>query len=242
MTMRILDEFDPQALIFDFDGTLADSMWVWEDILRDLLVSRRLELDEELYDSFLMMGLGEFAEYLTGRFTLEESVDELVEAVLTQALCHYRTDVCFKPGAREFLEEAARRGLPLGIATSSPRVLIEAFLEAQQATRLFSALSFCDELGTGKARPDVYLDAARQLGAPIGRCLIFEDAIPSLRTASRTGARTIAVREAHTRQDEREMVRIADAIIDDYGDLCPTHHPLSRCAMDGRAKEEMGEG
>jgi HAD superfamily hydrolase (TIGR01509 family) len=164
------------------------------------------------------MGLDGFAEYLVRRFALETGAGDVAASMLDQALCLHRSGVCFKPHAREFLEAAHGRGLSLGIATSTPRVLVEAFLEAQQATGLFSALSFCDELGVSKAQPDVYLDAARQLGEPIERCLIFEDAMPSLRTASRTGARTVAVLEQHTRQDEEEMARLADVVIDDYRD------------------------
>jgi beta-phosphoglucomutase-like phosphatase (HAD superfamily) len=75
--------------------------------------------------------------------------------------------------------------------------------------------------GRDKEYPDVYLNAARQLGAEIENCLIFEDATPSLRTAKATGARTIAVREPSSQQDQTELEQSSDQIITDYRDLMP---------------------
>jgi HAD superfamily hydrolase (TIGR01509 family) len=131
--------------------------------------------------------------------------------------------VRFKPFARDFLEEASRCGLPLAIATSSPRVLIDVFLEAQGAESLISVICCCDDLDTTKEHPTVYLEAARRLGAPIEQCLIFEDAMPSLHTAKRTGAKIVAVCERYTRQDEDEMARIADLVIPDYRNALSGH-------------------
>jgi HAD superfamily hydrolase (TIGR01509 family) len=217
--VEILERYRPKALIFDFDGTVVDSMPFLNAQLHDFISERDLVFDDEVYHSFLVMGLDGLGAYLHERFGLTEPAEEITRLLFEEELELYRTDIGFVSGAREFLEKARTRGLPLGLATSSPRPLIGSFLRAQQAEGLFSALCFSDEIGVSKEHPDIYHATARGLGVDLGDCMIFEDAMPALRTASRTPATLVAVRCADSQQDLDEMEALAELVIDGYREL-----------------------
>jgi HAD superfamily hydrolase (TIGR01509 family) len=208
-----------QALIFDFDGTIADSMPLLRRQLYDFADSRGFVCDDAAYTAFLLMGMNELGGYLHTRYELAESAEEITHAFFERTLELYRSTIDFLPDARRFLEQVHARGLPLGIATSSPRALIEAFLETQNAAHLFCALSFSDEVGASKAYPDVYLDAARQMGTAIRDCLVFEDSLPALRTVARTEARVVALCSEASGQIATEMATLADVVMAGYHEL-----------------------
>ena len=120
----ILDHI--KAVIFDLDGTLVDSMWMWEDIDIDYL---------GLQKAIEGMSFTETAVYFKERFGLPDSIEEIKEAWIAMSLEKYEKEVPLKPGAREFLEELAARGIPAGIATSNGREMVSAVLKSLDSVR-----------------------------------------------------------------------------------------------------------
>lgn len=217
--MNIFARYRPKALIFDFDGTVVDSMPFLNAQLHRFITERGLVYDPEVYHAFLVMGLSDLGAYLHNRFGLAESAEEITQLLLEEELKLYRSSIDFLPHAREFLEKAQAAGLPLGLATSSPRPLIEAFLEAHQAEALFSARCFSDEIGASKEQPDIYHRVAQEMGVELRSCMVFEDAMPALRTVNRTSATLVAVRCTASHQSLDEMRALADLVIDGYQEL-----------------------
>lgn len=109
------------AVLFDLDGTLVDSMWMWEAIDVEYLGRYGLECPSDLQKAIEGMSFSETAVYFKERFNLPDSIEEIKQAWVEMSLEKYQKEVPVKPGVREFLEEISIRGIKAGIATSNGR-------------------------------------------------------------------------------------------------------------------------
>ena len=154
-----------RAVLFDLDGTLVDSMWMWKDIDIEYLGSRHLPLPEDLQRSIEGMSLTETAVYFKKRFALPDDLEEIKKEWMDMAREKYRSQVPLKPGAREFLWELRRQGIRTGIASSNGMEMIQTVLKAQQVEALFDSVHTCCEVKRGKPSPDIYQLVASDLGS-----------------------------------------------------------------------------
>ena len=106
---------------------------------------------------------------------LPDTVSEIKKEWYDMSVDKYTKEVTLKPRVKEFLEMLKEKGIRTGITTSNDRKLVEEFLKARQITHLFDTICTSCEVNKGKPAPDVYLKAARQLGAESSACLVFED-------------------------------------------------------------------
>ena len=120
-----------KAVLFDLDGTLVDSMWMWEDIDIEYLGRYGYELPPELQKDIEGMSLSETAVYFKERFSIPESLEEIKSTWMDMARDKYTNKVPLKPGAREFLVWLRQQGIRTGIASSNGIELVETVLKAQ---------------------------------------------------------------------------------------------------------------
>lgn len=211
---------DVQGLIFDFDGTLADSMWVWSEVDRKFFESRGISFDADASEMIAVLGFEGGSEYVVEHFGLDEDPAAIIEEWKQSAFESYATRVMLKPGAREYLQSCKDAGLPLAIATSLQRHLLEASLENNGLAAFFDAVCICDELQCGgKSSPAVYLEAAKRIGVDIGRCAIFEDVCTAARSAKESGAYVVGVYDQHKQQATDELCAIVDLFIEGWPEL-----------------------
>ena len=211
---------DVDALIFDFDGTLADSMWVWEEVDRQFLEKRDIPYDARECERIAALGFEAGADYVVEKYGLDESPEAIIEEWKSSAADHYASSVLVKEGAEEYLRRCKDLGMPMAIATSLQRPLLEAALANNGILELFDALCVCDELHcNGKSNPTVYLEAARQLGVDASRCAIFEDVVTPARSAKQTGAYVVGVFDEHKQQATDELKTVVDYFIESWNDL-----------------------
>ncbi|MFZ1384057.1 MAG: HAD family phosphatase, partial [Propionicimonas sp.] len=164
------------AVVFDMDGTLTDTEHIWDVVRRQLAASEGLSWPEEATTAMMGMSTQQWSTYLSEVVGLSGTPQEAAERTIDGMQVAYRSGIELLPGAREAVRRMAGHW-PLGLASSSPRVLIDAALEFMGVSDLFVATLSTEELGgAGKPAPDVYLEVCRRLGVDAGRALAVEDA------------------------------------------------------------------
>jgi len=171
------------ALLFDMDGTLIDNMGIHHETWRDLL--RTLGHDwsiEEVRERVWGKNEEIFERLFPGQYSLEEA-RQLATQKEKMYIERYRPHISLLPGLEQFLTEAKRAGLPLGIVTAAPRMNVDFAYDALNLGRFFDLVVHADEIARGKPDPEGYLVAARRLSVDAPRCLVFEDAPVGVRAA-----------------------------------------------------------
>lgn len=196
-----------KGAIFDLDGTLVDSMYIWDWVPGELIRQLGGDPPVDLAQALTELSREEAADYLIGRFQLTQTPEGLLQMVNDLVDRAYREEVPMKPGADVLLKRLAQRGIPCGIATAS-----EAFQarEAMERLGLWNYFQFAVSSGEygPKSRPDIYLEAARRLGGKPGELLVFEDALHAARTASKAGFLVAGVYDSSAAADEPAMRKL----------------------------------
>lgn len=205
-----------KGAIFDLDGTLFDSMGVWDEIDRKFFAKRGLSMPSDYQDAVKRMHFPEAARYTVTRFAFRESEEEIVNEWLEMTKEAYAYDVELKPYAKETLTVLSARGIKLGIATSSAPELFMPVLERCGILPLFSAVARTEEVSRGKGFPDVYLLAAERLNLAPEECAVFEDILHGIKGAKSGGFTTAAVYDRFSAREEAELRREADCYITSY--------------------------
>jgi HAD superfamily hydrolase (TIGR01509 family) len=211
MDMGLLDNID--AVIFDMDGTLVDSMWMWEQIDIDYLGKFGMELPEDLQECIEGMSFRETAVYIKERFNIPEDLDTMMKTWNDMAFEYYRTKVDFKPGARWFLEELKKRGIKIGMATSNSTELVNVVLDHLNAHEYFDEIHTSSEVKHGKPFPDIYLLVAEKLGVSNDRCLVFEDILPGIWAGRAARMKVCSVYDKYAHQDISIAMKYSDVYL-----------------------------
>lgn len=205
-----------RSVIFDLDGTLVDSMWLWHDIDVEFLEERGLALPETYQHDIEGMSFTETAVYTKKLFQLKESVEELKAIWNQMALRKYKNEVTFKPGAKEFLHYCRQHGITLAIATSNSKELAAAVTQALHFREDIQEIVTACEVAHGKPAPDVYLEAAKRLSVKPEQCLVFEDVPMGIKAGKNAGMRVCAMEDPFSAHQEKEKRRLADYYILSY--------------------------
>lgn len=207
------------AAIFDLDGTLLDSLDVWEKVDRDFLARRGLTVPSDYSDAVAAMSFGEAARYTADRFGFPDSPAELIREWNGMVASEYAHNIGLKPGARELLSALSRRGIRLGVATALPEELYGPALRNNGIHGLFGAFASVPEAARGKGSPDLYLLCARRLGVSPARCVVFEDMLPGLRGAKAAGMAAFGVFDSRSPLRERDARSAADGYLRNLSEL-----------------------
>jgi len=186
---------DVQAVVFDLDGVLIDSEELWDEVRRDLAADSGRPWPAAATRAMLGMSTPEWSAYLVDEVGIPGRPEDVASLVIDRMADRYRARLPLLPGAVEAVRRLGERW-PLGLATSSPRRLIDAVLAAAGLTSSFRVSVSTEEVTAGKPSPAVYLDAARRLGIDPRRGVAIEDSSNGLRAAAAAGLRVIAVPNA----------------------------------------------
>lgn len=209
-----------KAVIFDMDGSLVDSMWIWPEVDRIYMTKYHLSPPETFHKDIEGKSYTETAQYFVDTFsTLGRTVEQVMKEWRDMTIQLYATKVFPKPGAVKFLESMQRAGVKLGIATSNNREIAEAALNARKLSGFFDSVRTSCEVAAGKPAPDVYLKVADDLRVLPEECLVFEDVPNGILAGKNAGMEVCAVDDAFSRPDEEEKKRLADYFIHDYYEI-----------------------
>lgn len=207
---------DIQAVIFDLDGTLVDSMWMWYDIDVEYLGRYGLECPDDLQACIEGMSFSETAVYFKERFSLPDPLEKIKKDWNDMAWEKYLHEVPLKEGAFEFLCYCKEQDIRLGIATSNSRELVENIAEVHGLKNYFACIMTGCDVAKGKPAPDIYLAVAEKLGVHPGHCLVFEDIVPGIMAGKNAGMKVCAVEDAYSVYQEAEKRALADYYIENY--------------------------
>lgn len=207
------------AAIFDMDGTLIDSMWVWKQIDIDYLKKRNYTMTKDVRDDIEPLGYLDVARYFKEKFNISDSIEEIITEWNNMAYYHYTHDVKLKSGAKEWLDHLKNNNIKIGMATSNSLMLVEAVLKANNIYDYFDVFTTGDEVSTGKNSPDIYLLCAKKLNASPESCIVFEDILPAVKGAKSAGMKVIAVHDSYSEQQRIDIEKIADNYILNYHEL-----------------------
>lgn len=208
-----------EAVLFDLDGTLVDSMWMWHDIDVEYLARFGIPLPENLQADIEGMSFSETAVYFKEHFAIPDSLEQMKKDWTEMAWNKYLHEVPLKKGAKDFIISCHSKGIRLGIATSNARELVEAVLDALQVRPYFTCIVTGCDVKKGKPSPDVYLEAARQCHADPVNCLVFEDIVAGIQAGKAANMKVCAVEDRYSLHQTDDKKLLADYYIRDYSEV-----------------------
>lgn len=203
-----------KAAIFDVDGTLLNSMPVWEDIGERYLASQNITAEKNLRAALHTMSLEQGAAWMKEKYQLDKSISQIIEEVLKIVSDFYRFEAPLKPGVKKTLEWFKERNIQMTVATSGNRELTEAALARNGILDYFEQIYTCTETGAGKDEPLIYLKAAESMQAEPNETLVFEDALHAAETAKKAGFVVVGVYDEENRKNISKMKEVCDCYCD----------------------------
>ncbi len=210
------------GIIFDLDGTLVDSMWIWPSIDDDFLAKYGLTGQEPdtFHEGMAGLSYTEVAQYFLDLFpSLPLNNEEIMDEWMEMAHDKYMTQVTPKKGVITFIRSMRDRGIRMGIATSNDLSLTMDTLGALGMAGLFDSVHSATEVAHGKPSPGIYLLVAEDLAVPPGRCLVFEDIPQGIQAGKNAGMRVCAVEDDFSAPQRDRKIEAADYYIQDFTDL-----------------------
>ena len=205
----------PEPYIFDFDGTLVDSMPTWGGKMLHVLDKNGVSYPEDIVRTLTPLGDLGSARYFQEHFHLNKGVDELLAEMDEFALPAYRDAIQAKKGVREALEALRAGGHSLSVLTASPHRMLDPCLQRLGLRTLFDHVWSCDDFGLTKAQVEIYAQAAARLGRPVGECVFLDDNLGALRTAKQAGMRVIGVQDDSSHPDEAAIRALVSQFVTD---------------------------
>ena len=208
-----------EAVIFDLDGTLVDSMWMWKQIDIEYLGRFGYECPPQLQKEIEGMSFSETAVYFKEKFQIPDSLEEIKQCWVDMSIEKYRCQVPMKKGGRRFLSYLKENGFRAGIATSNGRAMVDAVLHSLDMEAFFQVITTACEVAAGKPAPDIYQKVAKTLQVPPERCLVFEDVPAGIMAGKAAGMTVCAIEDEFSAPMREEKLALADYYIEDYDEI-----------------------
>ena len=188
-----------KAAIFDLDGTLLDSMHIWDTFGEEYLKSIGVAPREGVNRAVGNLSIVQAAQYFREEYGVPFSEEEIMDGINRLAEKCYREEAPLKKGVREFLAKLHAQGVKMCVATATDRYLVDAALTRCGVRQYFSEIFTCTEVGSGKDEPVIFRRALAFLGENRQNTVFFEDALYAVKTAKADGFFVCAVYDPHER-------------------------------------------
>ena len=204
--------------IFDFDGTLFDSMHVWKGYKDNFFKHLGIELAEEDKEAFKGLFLQETFRLAIERFNLPYTYEDLLSHLFEYIKSRYMVETEPKNDVREFLEKLKAKGVKMGIATATGEPALEAVMTKYDMLHYFSVIFSTYTVGASKTEPKVYDVVLGELGTDKETTWVFEDALYAAKTAKANGYNVVGIYDK-SEPNQAELKEIVDIYINDYSEL-----------------------
>lgn len=210
---------DVQAVVFDLDGVLVDSEQLWDAVRREVAAEAGRPWPPEATRAMQGMSTAEWSAYLAGTVGIPAEPEAIAVTVIDWMAARYDARLPLLPGAVEVVQRLARRW-PLGLASSSPRRLIDIVLTSAGLAQRFRVSVSTEEVAAGKPSPVVYQTVVRRLGVDAARAIAIEDSSNGLRSAAAAGLGVLAVPHAAFPPAD-EALALADVVVNSLDEITP---------------------
>ncbi len=207
-----------EVAIFDLDGTLLDSMDIWEQIDISFLQKRNLTIYPGYVEEICARSFEEAAQYTIDLYDLEENVSDIIEEWNRMAEYEYSHNVKMYPHALDYLLRLKAMNVKLAVATGLPKQLFIPCLENNSVLELFDALCSTEEVIHGKEYPDIYELVANKLRIAPDKCIVFDDVLPAIKSAKQAGMIACGMFEKYSKHRRAEIESIADYYLFNFKD------------------------
>ncbi len=224
-----------KGAIFDMDGTLLDSMGMWNNAGVNYLISLGIEPEPELISVINHMSTRQVANYLIDTYHVDKTADRIVHEIEQSIEYFYSNEVVTKPHIREFLEKFKNQNIRMCVATATNKALVRIALNRCGISDYFVEIFTTEDSGVGKNKPDIYEMALRCLGTDKEDTVVFEDLLIPLTTAKNAGFKTCAVQDEFN-NDEYELRKRSDYYLESFDEYDEFRREFDRrCVIIGGA-------
>lgn len=208
-----------KGYLFDMDGTLLNSMGVW-DGFADEYLERYGKQPEEHLDSILsVQALDTSAVYVQERYQIPKTPDEILQEWEDEMCKRYHDRVTIKKGALEFLAASRKKGIKMSIITSNGRRILDTMVEKYHLDAYMEETLTAPEVGLEKTDPQLFTAVAKRLGLEPQECVVFEDSLHAMESAKAAGFHVVGLAEPLFVQNEQKVKEIVDRYILDFSEL-----------------------
>lgn len=207
-----------KTYLFDFDGTLVNSMPYYARAMLSVLDDEGIKYGEDMIKIITPLGyLGTAKYYKSLGVTL--SVEELLGLFEERLYKEYSENILDKDGVRETLIKLKAEGASLNVLTASPHIMLDCCLKRLELYDLFDNVWSCDDFGTTKSNPEIYRAAAERMGVNVGDVIFVDDNIGAVTTSMAAGMKGVGIFDESSREYKEEFMKSADAYIDSMAEL-----------------------
>lgn len=208
-----------KSYLFDFDGTLVDSMPSYIYAMRRVLDEGNISYGDDLVKTITPLGYGGTAKYYVEKLGLNLPEDEIVERMKKYAYHEYAHNIEAKAGVIEALKSLKQKGADLHILTASPHAVLDVCLGRLGISDLFTNIWSCDDFETTKANPEIYKMAAERIGRGVGEVLFLDDNYNAVKTAAKAGMPVCGVYDASSEEYTDEIRGVSNYYVRDLREI-----------------------
>lgn len=205
--------------LFDFDGTLVDSMPTFCSSMLRILDENHIAYDKDVTKTITPLGLSGTADYFINDLGLSMSKEQLVLLMKEYMLDAYFHTIPAKANVISVLKKLKEKGARLNVLTASPHITLDACLKRLGMWELFDNIWSCDDFQTTKANPDIYLRAAEKMGTCVEDVLFLDDNLHADTVAKSAGMQVCGVYDDSSRDSAEQIKAVADYYIYDFLEL-----------------------
>ena len=205
--------------LFDFDGTLVDSMPAFIAVMLRILEENNIRYGNDIIKIITPLGYVGTAKYYVEQLGLEMTQDDLIETMNQYAYNEYAHNIQAKTNVIETLKKLKEQGADLYVLTASPHSVLDVCLKRLGMFDLFTAIWSCEDFGTTKADPEIYKMAAERIGKPIEDILFLDDNYNADKTAVSVNMKVCGVYDSSSEEYTEEIKCVSDHYIYDFVEL-----------------------
>jgi len=212
-----------QSAIFDMDGTLVDSMFVWKELGFRMLTRQGYSPAPDLYERVKTMTMRESAAYCKQEYGMPETIEQIEDMIVDEVESFYDTEVQLKPGVKKFLSILKMEGVWMYVATNTDKHLAEIALKHTGIRSYFKGVLTCGEVGLGKAESaEIFERCMRRLQSNKKDTVIFEDSLHAIETAAKAGFRICGVYDAASEKDQEAIRSLSEYYVRSFEEMFET--------------------